>query len=139
MHLIFCINRFSANSLILALKFKKIHWGAVRTFLLTHLWSMTFELIPFLRMLKNLLSRNGLITTRSFFNPCCSIRSISEEEFIFQSGKQINKYPYHEDLDLFIPPSSFGEGTQESWIVVEEEQQLEPKIAKFLASLILEE
>ena len=90
-------------------------------------------------MFKNLLSRDGFITTRSFFNPCCSIRSISEEEFIFQSGKKINKYPQHEDLYLFISPSSIGEGAQESWVVVEEEQQLEPEIAEFIASLVPKE
>ena len=90
-------------------------------------------------MFKNLLTRDGIITTRSFFNPCCGIRSIFEEEFIFQSGQQINKYHQHEDLDLFISRSSFGEGSQESWVVAEEEQQLEPEIAEFLACLIPEE
>ena len=80
-------------------------------------------------MFKNLLSREGLITIKHFFNPCCSIRSISEEESIIQSKQQTHKYPRHEDLDLFISPSSFGEGAQESWVVDEEEQQLEPKIA----------
>ena len=50
-----------------------------------------------------------------------------------------NKYPKHEDQDLFIPPSSFGEGTQESCIVAEEEEQLEPEIAEFLAFLVPEE
>ena len=90
-------------------------------------------------MLKNLLSRESLITTNGLFNPCCSIRSISVEESILQRGKKIQKYPQHEDLDLYISPSSFDEGAQESWKAAEEEEQLEPEITKFLACLVPEE
>ena len=92
-----------------------------------------------LKMFQNLLSREGLITTKGFFNPCCSIQSITEEESIFQDGKKIHKYPQHEDLDLYIYPSSFDEGTQESWKAAEEEEQLEPEITEFLAFLVPEE
>ena len=86
-------------------------------------------------MFKNLLSREGLITTRSFLNPCYNIRSISEIESIFQSEQQNNEYPHLEDLDLFSYASSFSEGAQESWGADEEEEQLEPEIAEFLACL----
>ena len=51
----------------------------------------------------------------------------------------MNKYPLHEYLDLFICPSSFGEGDQGSWVVAEEEQQLQPDIAEFIASLVSKE
>jgi hypothetical protein len=90
-------------------------------------------------MFKNLLSREGLITTRSFHNPCHNIRSISEDESIFQSEQQINKCPQPEDLDLFIYASSFDEGAQEFWEGAEEEEHLEPEIAEFLACLRPEE
>ena len=73
-------------------------------------------------MFKNLLSREGLITTKDFFNPCCSIRSISEEESIFQSRRQIHRYPQHEDLDLYIPHFLFAKGAQESGKAGEEEK-----------------
>ena len=79
-------------------------------------------------MIKYLLSREGLITTKGFFNPCCSIRSISREESIFPSGHQIYKYPQHEDPDLHISHLLFAEGAQESGKEAEEEQQLEPEI-----------
>ena len=139
MHLIFCINSFYVNSLILALKFKKNPLGCCKnlvtnTSMKQDIWTNTS-----LKDVQKFVDWDGLITTRSFFNPCCSITSIFEEEFVFQSGKQINKYPQHEDLYLFIPPSSFGEGTQESCIVAEEEEQLEPEIAEFLTSLVSEE
>ena len=90
-------------------------------------------------MFKNLLSREGLITTRSFPNPCHNIRSISEDESIFQSEQQFNKCPQPEDLDLFIYASLFDEGAQELWEGAEEEEQLEPEIAEFLACLGPEE
>ena len=90
-------------------------------------------------MFNNLLSREGLITTKGFFNPCCSIRSISGEESIFQSGKQIYKYPQHEDPDLHISHFLFADGAQESGKATEEEEQLEPKITEFLACLVPKE
>ena len=90
-------------------------------------------------MFKNLLCREGIITTKGFFNPCCSIRSISEEESIFQSKRQIHKYPQHEDLDLYIPHLLFAEGVQESGKATEEEEELEPEIIEFLAFLIPKE
>ena len=77
-------------------------------------------------MFQNLLSREGLITTKVFLNPCCSIRSISGEESVFQSGKQIHKYPHHEDHVLYISHFLFTEGAQESRKAAEEEEQLEP-------------
>ena len=52
---------------------------------------------------------------------------------------QINKCPQPEDLDLFIYASSFDEGAQELWEGDEEEEQLEPEIAEFLACLGPEE
>ena len=90
-------------------------------------------------MFKNLLSREGLITTKGFFNPCCSIRSISEEESISQTKRQIHKYPQHEDLDLYIPHFLFAEGAQELGKAAEEEEELEPKITEFLDFVVLEE
>ena len=68
-------------------------------------------------MFKKLLSREGIITTKGFFNPCCSIRT--GEESIIQSMHQTHKYPHHEDHDLYISPSSFDEGAQESWKATE--------------------
>ena len=90
-------------------------------------------------MFNNLLSREGLITTKGFFNPCCNIRSISGEESIFQNGQQIYKYPQHEDPDLHISHFLFTEGAQESGEAAEEEEQLEPEITEFLAFLVSEE
>ena len=52
--------------------------------------------------------------------------SISREESIFQSGKQIRKYPHHGDPILYISHFLFVEGSQESRKETEEEQQLEP-------------
>ena len=69
-----------------------------------------------------MLSKEGLITTRIFCNPCHNIRSISENESIFQSEQQINEHPLPEDLDLFSYASSFDEGTQESWEGDDEEE-----------------
>ena len=79
-------------------------------------------------MFKNLLSREGLITTKGFFNPCCSIRSTSGKESILQNGQQTYKYPQHEDPDLHISHSLFAEGALESGEAVEEEEELEPEI-----------
>ena len=88
-------------------------------------------------MFKNLLSREGIITTKDFFNPCFSNRF--GEESIFQRGQTIHKYFWHEDLDLYISTSLFDEGAQDSWKKTEEQQQLEPKIIEFLAFLVPEE
>ena len=90
-------------------------------------------------MIKDLLSRGGLITTNDFFNPCCNIRSISGEESIFQSGHQIYKHPQHEDPDLHISHSLFSDGAQESGEVAEGEEQLELEITKILACLVPKE
>ena len=90
-------------------------------------------------MFKNLLSREGIINTKGFFNPYCSIRSIFGEESIFQSGKQIYKYPQHEDPDLHISHFLFTEGAQESGEAAEEEEQVEPEITEFIACLVPEE
>ena len=79
-------------------------------------------------MFKNLLSREGIITTKCFFNSCYDIRSISEEECIFQRKWKIHKYPQHEDLDLYIPHFLFAEGAQESGKSAEEDEELEPEI-----------
>ena len=79
-------------------------------------------------MFKNLLSREGLITAKDFFNPCCNIRSISGEESILQSGKKTYKYPQHEDPDLHISHFLFADGAQESRKAIEGEEQLEPEI-----------
>ena len=87
-------------------------------------------------MFKNLFSREGIITTKGFFNPCCSIRSISEEESIFQSKQQIHKYPQHEDPDLYISHFLFAEGAQELGKEAKEEEELEPEITKFLAFMV---
>ena len=68
-------------------------------------------------MLKNLLSKEGLITTNNFFDPCSHIKFISEEKSTLQRRQQST---HHEDLLSY--PSTLVEVTQESWKKADEEQ-----------------
>jgi hypothetical protein len=70
-------------------------------------------------MFKNLLSKEGLITTRNFFNPCSNVRAITKEKTTFQEEKRT-----HERIQ---------KEAQESWTLVDEEKMLEPEIEEFLA------
>ena len=84
-------------------------------------------------MFRNLLNKEGLITTKNFSDPCSHIRFICEVKFTLQRRQQIHEHTQHEDILSY--PSTLVEGAQESWMKVDEEQQLEPKIEEFLSCL----
>ena len=81
-------------------------------------------------MFRNLLNKEGLITTNNFSDPCSHIRFISEEKVTLRRRQHIHEKTQHEDLLRY--PSTLVEGAQESWMKANEEQQLEPGIRSSL-------
>jgi hypothetical protein len=77
-----------------------------------------------LNKFKNLLSKEGLITTRNFFNPCSNVRAITKEKFDSQEEQRT-----HERIH---------KKAQESWTLFDEEKMSEPGIVEFIACLSLD-
>ena len=84
-------------------------------------------------MFRNLLGKEGLITTNNFLNPYSHVKFRFEEESTIQRRQQIHGHTQHEDPLRY--PSTLVEGAQESWKRVNEEQQLEPEIEQVLSCL----
>jgi hypothetical protein len=79
-------------------------------------------------MFKNLLSKEGLIITRNFLNPCSNVRAITREKTTFQEEQKIHEQIQKEDLRAFLSyPCKYVEEAQESWTLADEEKMLEPE------------
>ena len=65
-------------------------------------------------MFKNLLGKEGLITTKNFLDPYSHVRFRFEEEYTIQRRQHIYAgHTQHEDPLSY--PSTLVEGAQESW------------------------
>jgi hypothetical protein len=78
-------------------------------------------------MFKNLLRKEGLITTRNFLNPCPKFRIVTREESTSQEVEEIHEPdPQEEHLEVFLNHPC--KHIEDSWITSYGEQTLEPKI-----------
>jgi len=80
-------------------------------------------------MLKKFLSKEGLITTRNFLNPCSKFIAITEDIYTFQEEHRIHEQIQKEDIEFFLShPCKSTKEVKESWKKTNGEKILQPKI-----------